>query len=80
MVLALAPDLSFAEEAAAGRNDPPQKNSVKTNSTGKRAAGPGAASATPSEKKSYYVPTRGYRLEPQPDIPPYVRNLAKTYK
>ena len=32
-------------------------------------------------KKSYYVPTRGYRLEPQPlHIPPYVRNLAKTYK
>jgi opacity protein-like surface antigen len=32
------------------------------------------------EKKSYYVPTRGYRLEPQPDIPPYVRNLGKTYE
>lgn len=32
------------------------------------------------EKKSYYVPTRAYRLEPQPDIPPYVRNLGKTYE
>jgi opacity protein-like surface antigen len=33
----------------------------------------------PEEKKSYYTPTRGYRLEPQPDIPPYVRDLGKTY-
>ncbi|ATQ70716.1 hypothetical protein Ms3S1_p10580 (plasmid) [Methylosinus sp. 3S-1] len=32
------------------------------------------------EKKSYHVPTRAYRLEPQPDIPPYVRNLGKTYE
>lgn len=38
------------------------------------------ASGAPGEKKSYYVPTRAYRLEPAPDIPPYVRNLAKTYK
>jgi opacity protein-like surface antigen len=33
----------------------------------------------PEDKKSYYIPTRGYRLEPQPDIPPYVRNLGKTF-
>ncbi|MGJ0507254.1 MAG: alginate export family protein [Methylocystis sp.] len=50
---------------------------------GSKAAAAGAkpaADAKPEEKKSYYVPTRGYRLEPQPDIPPYVRNLGKTYK
>lgn len=40
----------------------------------------GDAKPKAEEKKSYYVPTRGYRLEPQPDIPPYVRNLGKTYK
>ena len=32
------------------------------------------------DDEGYYVKTRGYRLEPEPDIPPYVRNLAKTYK
>lgn len=58
----------------------PEKGSVKTKTDGAgAAAGPGATAA-PLVKKSYYVPTRGYRLEPQPDIPPYVRNLAKTYK
>ncbi len=83
MVLALAPHVSFAEEAAqasAGKADAPEKNSVKTKTIGKKATGSAAAPAAPAEKKSYYVPTRGYRLEPQPDIPPYVRNLAKTYK
>lgn len=27
----------------------------------------------------YYKSTRAYRLEPEPDVPPYVLNLAKTY-
>ena len=55
----------------------PEKGSVKTKTDGEGvAAGPGAPAA-PLVKKSYYVPTRGYRLEPQPDIPPYVRNLAR---
>ncbi len=36
--------------------------------------------ADDKKKNGYYVPTRGYRLEPQPDIPPYVRNLGRTYK
>ncbi len=36
--------------------------------------------ADDQKKTGYYIPTRGYRLEPQPDIPPYVRNLGKTYK
>ncbi|MFO1103173.1 MAG: alginate export family protein [Methylocystis sp.] len=80
MALALAPDLSFGEEATAGRNEAPQKAAVKTNAAEKKAMRSPAAPAAPAEKKSYYVPTRGYRLEPQPDIPPYVRNLAKTYK
>ncbi len=57
-----------------------KKTLVKTKTVGKKATGTAAAPAAPAEKKSYYVPTRGYRLEPQPDIPPYVRNLAKTYK
>ena len=51
----------------------------KTEAAAKPADG-NAPEAKPQEKKSYYVPTRGYRLEPQSDIPPYVRNLAKTYK
>jgi opacity protein-like surface antigen len=83
MVLAFAPEFSFAEEAvlpSGGRADAPQKASVKTNAAEKKATSSPAAPAAPAEKKSYYVPTRGYRLEPQPDIPPYVRNLAKTYK
>ena len=57
----------------------PEKGSVKTKTDGK-AVGASEAPAAPLVKKSYYVPTRGYRLEPQPDIPPYVRNLARTYK
>ena len=27
---------------------------------------------------NYYVKTRGYRVEPEPDVPSYVRNLSKT--
>jgi len=38
------------------------------------------STSAPAAPKSYYFPTRGYRLEPQPDIPPYVRNLGRTYK
>lgn len=40
---------------------------------------PGAAGAS-AQKKSYYVKTRGYRLDPAPDVPAYVRTLGKTYK
>ncbi|MGB5087333.1 MAG: alginate export family protein, partial [Methylocystis silviterrae] len=40
---------------------------------------PGAAGA-PAQKTSYYVKTRGYRLDPAPDVPAYVRTLGKTYK
>ncbi|MBM3577748.1 MAG: hypothetical protein FJX40_08795 [Alphaproteobacteria bacterium] len=68
-----------ADKSNAAKTDAPQKGSVKTKTDPKTAAGP-AAAAVVVEKKSYYVPTRGYRLEPQPDIPPYVRNLGKTYK
>jgi opacity protein-like surface antigen len=40
-----------------------------------------AADAAPTRAStSYYVPTHAYRLEPQPDTPPYVRNLAKIYR
>jgi opacity protein-like surface antigen len=38
------------------------------------------AAASSDAKTSYYAPTRAYRLEPQPDHPSYVRNLAKVYK
>jgi opacity protein-like surface antigen len=84
---AISPDLAFAEDKPA-----PTAVTARTDAkTGAKAAGkPEAgragqagtkpADAKPEEKKSYYVPTRGYRLEPQPDIPPYVRNLGKTYK
>ena len=65
---------------AAGR----EKGKARPNADSGKAGAKGdaakpAAGAKPEEKKSYYVPTRGYRLEPQPDIPPYVRNLGKTY-
>ena len=81
MVIALATGPSFAEETEqkqVGKMDAPQSGVVKT-ATGSNDAGRPTA-APSAEKKSYYVPTRGYRLEPQPDIPPYVRNLARTYK
>ncbi|HEY8215407.1 MAG TPA: alginate export family protein [Methylocystis sp.] len=88
MVVALTPDLSLAEEGAekpaeeksAGKSVGAAKGAVKTKGADKAAAvGPGTP-PPPPQKKSYYVPTRGYRLEPQPDIPPYVRNLGRTYK
>ncbi|MBM3642685.1 MAG: hypothetical protein FJX15_15595, partial [Alphaproteobacteria bacterium] len=56
-----------ADKSNAAKTDAPQKGSVKTKTDPKTAAGP-AAAAVVVEKKSYYVPTRGYRLEPQPDI------------
>lgn len=43
------------------------------------SGGAPAAAVGGGGDKGYYKPTRGYRLEPEPDIPPYVRNLAKTY-
>jgi len=66
---------SVAAKPAAAKGKPADAKA------GDGKAGDGkAAAAKPEEKKSYYVPTRGYRLEPQSDIPPYVRNLGKTYK
>ncbi|MFO1124806.1 MAG: hypothetical protein U1E25_05670 [Methylocystis sp.] len=74
------PDLAVAEDKepssvvsakgdksdGAGKADASQKTSVKTKTAGKKATGEAGAPAAPEEKKSYYVPTRGYRLEPQP--------------
>ncbi|MGD9659380.1 MAG: hypothetical protein AB7U61_17360, partial [Methylocystis sp.] len=80
ILIVLAPELSLAEEVAqqpVGKAHARHKGAVKAKTDLKVAGGPTTA---PPEKKSYYVPTRGYRLEPQPDIPPYVRNLGKTYK
>ena len=83
-LMAVYPGWAFGEDkppvnATAVKAD--IKNAAKSNSSKPK---PGAdakpAAGAPTEKKSYYVPTRGYRLEPQPDIPPYVRNLGKTYK
>ncbi len=33
-----------------------------------------------TKKDGYYVKTRGYRLEPEPDVPIYARQADKTYK
>ena len=33
---------------------------------------------TLANAEDYYVKTRGYRVEPEPDPPAYVRNLSKT--
>lgn len=63
-------------KAAAG---PDGKQAPGEDASGK-VEKPKADGKRTEEKKSYYVPTRGYRLEPQSDIPPYVRNLGKTYK
>ncbi|MCC3244429.1 alginate export family protein [Methylocystis sp. WRRC1] len=53
---------------------------AKKKMLGAEAKGAASGSTEKAGKKSYYVPTRGYRLEPQPDVPPYVRELGKTYK
>ncbi len=47
--------------------------------TGARGPAINAASDNKNDDEGFYIKTRGYRLEPEPDIPPYVRNLAKTY-
>ncbi|RTL84224.1 MAG: hypothetical protein EKK29_14200, partial [Hyphomicrobiales bacterium] len=70
------------KEAASSQKGGQQAGAQKGVDAKTAAAKTGAAKPEekkPEEKKSYYVPTRGYRLEPQPDIPPYVRNLARTY-
>jgi hypothetical protein len=88
---AMSPGWAFAEEkpAAPSVAAKPDARSAKTaakldagkaGQLGVKAADVKPADIKPEEKKSYYVPTRGYRLEPQSDIPPYVRNLGKTYK
>ncbi|WP_457797369.1 alginate export family protein [Methylocystis sp. S23] len=83
-LVAISPGWAIAEEKAANAVAP-KAEAKKDAKAAKAASGAKAgdakpADAKPEEKKSYYVPTRGYRLEPQPDIPPYVRNLGKTYK
>jgi opacity protein-like surface antigen len=81
-LMAVSPSWALAEEKPA-KSVATKADAAKAGKDGKSAAKPAdgkAADAKPEEKKSYYVPTRGYRLEPQPDIPPYVRNLGKTYK
>lgn len=70
-----APSKTQSNDPAKGAMKRAPQAVVKTASPASKA-GPAPVEA----KKSYYVPTRGYRLEPQPDIPPYVRNLGKTYK
>lgn len=47
--------------------------------TGARGPAVNATTDNKSDNEGFYIKTRGYRLEPEPDIPPYVRNLAKTY-
>ncbi len=84
---AIAALMAVYPAGAFGEDTPPEKavvkadvkNAAKSNSSKQKPGAEAAASAS-TEKKSYYVKTRGYRLEPQPDIPPYVRNLGKTYK
>jgi len=67
------------EKARAGKNDA-KTSDAKTTDAGKGGDGKAKPDEKkPEDKKSYYTPTRGYRLEPQPDIPPYVRDLGKTY-
>lgn len=73
-----AEPVSVTEKATKQSEKARKAKTADASKTGANAAKP-ATDAKPEEKKSYYVPTRGYRLEPQPDIPPYVRNLGKTY-
>lgn len=83
-LVAIAPAWALAEEKAAANAVETKAQETKKKASGsnkplKPVAGQ-PAEAKPQGPKSYYVPTRAYRLEPQPDIPPYVRNLGKTYK
>lgn len=66
----LSPGLADAGETRSSNAAEPAKAKV--------AGAPDVAA--PGEKKSYYVKTRGYRLDPAPDVPSYVRTLGKTYK
>jgi len=79
----IAPGLAAAEKHGHAKHLAPKTGKDADLSLRNANAQPKAsaqASSASAEKKSYYVATRGYRLEPQPDIPPYVRNLGKTYK
>jgi opacity protein-like surface antigen len=79
----------FGKDSATNGSVATKQNSKLNGSAGFRpdfdgTGGRGPAMAPIEGKKNpddegYYVKTRGYRLEPEPDIPPYVRNLAKTY-
>ncbi|MEF3367895.1 alginate export family protein [Methylocystis sp. 9N] len=85
-VLSAAPESAQAEDktGAQAENKPGaaenKANAVATKKADTAKPSGGGKAAEPEQKKSYYIPTRAYRLEPQPDIPPYVRNLGKTYK
>lgn len=95
LVLA-APGFASAEDDAGASNGakPASAKAGKATSEGAKtqAAGSSGGGAQkgkpqaaadgkqPEAKKSYYVKTRGYRLEPEPDVRNYVRNLGKTYK
>lgn len=83
----MSPSFAAAEEHDSAKARP-DAVSAKTE-TSKPKPKEGAEPAKPAgdigapadpKKKSYYAPTRGYRLEPQPDVPLYVRNLGQTYK
>jgi opacity protein-like surface antigen len=72
-----APSLSLAQTPTSLKEP---KVGAESSKRAPAKKSPEASAAAPAEKKSYYVPTRAYRLEPAPDIPSYVRNLGKTYK
>lgn len=86
---AIAALMAIYPAGAFGEDKPPEnaavkadvKNAAKSNSSKQK---PGAEAkllaSAPAQKKSYYVKTRGYRLDPAPDVPAYVRTLGKTYK
>lgn len=76
----VAPPAAFAGEVSEGGTSSASSGVGAARGKARVSGGGAAGSGEGEEKKSYYVPTRGYRLEPQSDIPPYVRNLGKTYK
>jgi opacity protein-like surface antigen len=79
-----APSLSLAQTPTPSKEPnigtERSKHSASTKKSAPAAKAAQAPTAAPAEKKSYYVPTRAYRLEPASDTPAYVRNLGKTYK
>lgn len=83
VALAIAvPPVARAEEKAAADRPARVRTSVKAKDAkaANRKVAPGAAQApAPAESKSYYVPTRAYRLEPYPEVPAYVRNAGKLF-